>query len=175
MPDYEPLSSIQDPADGEDLLSAWGDQIDENFESIVARREFFHAVVTQAVGSDVESAINFTTEYSDAFGMRDNVTDPTHITLPTSGLWVFTAHAEFDDNTDGRRKVGFQLNGNAGFLPDVESGPNNSTGGAGQARIMNVTPTREYVAGDYIEVFVYQNSGSILNTIVTVSAHRVDN
>jgi hypothetical protein len=112
----------------------------------------------QSIANTTYTAIAFTTEDYDTDAIHDNSTNNTRLTVPSGkgGKWQITGPVTFANGT-GYRIVRIYKNG-VGLI-SLSSAPtvsgDNTTGVV--SNVFNLS------AGDYLEVFVYQNSGGALN------------
>lgn len=100
----------------------------------------------------------------DTAGMHDDVTDNSRITVPLDGVYLITHSGSIVANTSGRRVSSVRLNaagsGSGGTQIDIVSQAATATSGWTGGRPFEW----ELQAGDYIELFLFQNSGGALNT-----------
>jgi hypothetical protein len=82
---------------------------------------------------------------------------PTRLTAPIGGIYVVTAAVEFAANATGNRQVHLYQNGSERTRITVPSV------GAGLATRVSHSDTFNMAAADYIECFVFQDSGGNLN------------
>ena len=103
--------------------------------------------------------------------MHDDVTNPSRITFKTAGRFVVESRVTFGTNATGTR--GLQVRANA--AGNVASGtalppsyiPGNSVAGTVPA----VTFEYVFAVNDYVEMFIYQNSGAGLALVVGYPFH----
>jgi hypothetical protein len=109
--------------------------------------------------------INFANEAYDSHAAHDNSTNNTRLVIPESGLYTITAHATFDVNATGQRAMNVRKNA-AGVQTSgtdiifVVIAGNGTT----EARPIAVVD-QQLVAGDYLELFVWQSSGGPLDVV----------
>ena len=108
----------------------------------------------QTITNATMTAISFDTEYFDDSGYHDN-TNPTRLTVPTTGKYQFNFQASCDSTT-GRMIVEVRKNGTN--IAQFELGNNSSISGWQASGIKDAT------AGQYFEFFVYQSSGGSKTT-----------
>jgi hypothetical protein len=113
----------------------------------------------QSISHNTETAIQYTSETFDTHNFHDNTTNNTRMTVPSGkgGLYLLTANANFAASSTGRRTLLFRKNGSTTFA-QVEWGNSSSN-----IPYMNLSSMIDMVAGDYVEVFVFQTSGGNLN------------
>lgn len=116
-----------------------------------------------SVSSGTSTLVTFDSEAWDTDSLHSTTTNPSRITINTSGQYLVTFYARFPSNSTGYRQCNLRLN-SAG----------SSTGGSTLSTItlaaVNgastfVTRTLELTcnAGDHYELFVTQNSGASLS------------
>jgi hypothetical protein len=106
------------------------------------------------------TAVVFNGENFDTNTFHDNVTNNTRITIPTgkSGYYqVNLAGGAFAPNATGYRGYEIRKNGTAIMETPQEAGIASIYVGLGYSYIFSLT------AGDYIQVYAYQNSGGTLD------------
>jgi hypothetical protein len=120
----------------------------------------------QSISHNTETAIQYTSETFDTHNFHDNTNNNTRMTVPSGkgGLYLLTANANFASNSTGRRALLFRKNGSTTF---AQSEWGNS---ASNAPHMNLSSMIDMVAGDYVEVFVFQSSGGNLNISTYLNA-----
>ena len=113
---------------------------------------------SQTISNDATTAITFPQETFDTDGFHSTVTNTSRITIPTGqgGYYIVTATCLWADNSSGHRRWLLYKNGAVDF--GVRTGAS-SAGGVG----LTFAAVRNYAAGDYIEMFGYQNSGGNLD------------
>lgn len=114
---------------------------------------------TQSIPNNTQTALNLDSEDYDVGGMHDTVTNNSRITIPTGqgGLYLIVAHVDFATNGTNARRCEIFVNGSR--IHRTVATPSASTGTAMQD--VMIWPL---AAGDYVEVYAFQNSGGNLNT-----------
>lgn len=115
---------------------------------------------SQSVGTGTSgAALSFTTEDFDIGGCHESVTNPTRITVPAGGdgCYLVIGHAAYPSNSTGVRQTFFKKNGTTIFGPSAES---STVGSAIEQHTLSALVN--LVAGDYVELFAIQTSGSSL-------------
>lgn len=100
------------------------------------------------------TAATWDSEDWDALGMHSTSSNTSRITIKRPGIYRFRGYAHFDSNDTGLRQVIFYKNG----VADSDTTTSAATV-AGQDKV----PHEDYysmVAGDYLEMYVWQNSGA---------------
>lgn len=100
------------------------------------------------------------TEVYDTDSMHSTTVENTRITVPSAGKYLIMGQAQVDTgDTDGKREIAFRVNGNAtNYARFTQLGTNVGVG-------LNTICELNLAANDYVEMFVYQNSGSNLDLI----------
>jgi len=108
---------------------------------------------TQTVTSPNYTAITWSTELFDTDGFHSTVTNTSRITIPSGkgGYYQVNGSIRWDDNTTGSRLITIYKNGT---LFQISAKPGSSIDPT-----MNIQTIMYLVPTDYIEIFVYQNSG----------------
>lgn len=89
--------------------------------------------------------------------------NPTRFTVPTTGKYLVTGHIQFDPNNSGVRRLSVYVDGTR---VNAHLGTANLTGFAAWLTIAHV---QELTAGQYVEIYAYQDSGGDLNVDLTRS------
>jgi hypothetical protein len=92
-------------------------------------------------------------------------TDPTKLTAPYDGVYIFTAYADFVADADGNRIGKLYVNGVSQVVKTE-----NSVGGGNPTQVLVSVPIK-LTAGDYVQFEVTQSAGGALN----VNAGEDDN
>jgi hypothetical protein len=118
------------------------------------------STTAQSIANSTDTAVAFANESYDTDGFHSNVTNNNRITIPAGlgGYYRITANIGFATNGSGRRIFQLRLNG-AGSLCAGEMTPI-----VGVEPTGTITDTFFFSAGDYIDLFIFQNSGGSLNT-----------
>ena len=116
----------------------------------------------QNISHATTTTITFDAEDFDTNSFHDNSTNNTRITIPSGkgGKYLFTVTGHWGDNTTGSRQMYFRKNGSDIVAFNIWS----SDGAVG----FSLPQVFELVATDYIELVVYQDSGT---TIVVEGAY----
>lgn len=155
MPEYADLDTIHNPAPGDSAPAAWGDQVRENFERLAKP---YRAKVRRTTAQSIPNAA--ATPISWSSGPADlNLwvfTSPTIFTFPIGGLWTLKLGATFAANATGHRLFWWQYGTRVlGIETKAASGgwPSSAT----------VEAEEEFLAGDTVSAWVFQDSGAALN------------
>jgi hypothetical protein len=106
--------------------------------------------------------IPFDTESWDTDSMHSTTTNPSRITINTSGQYLVTFYARFPSNTTGYRQLNLRINstgnpGLGGTLSTISAAAVN-----GDSTFVTRTLELTCNAGDHYELFAQQNSGASL-------------
>lgn len=161
---YVDLNTIHTPTSGTTPTVSWGSDIRSNFQTIANPPGCIVTRTTAlAVTSGTATAVPFTsTDLRDTDAYHDTSTNPTRCTVPTGlgGLYIFTAQIGYAANGSGQRSATIVKNGTTNIA-------NTNLGTIGNAGVESAGYLVGYavlVAGDYIELSLFQNSGGNLNT-----------
>jgi len=120
--------------------------------------QVYHST-TQTVAHNSNTALVFNSEVTDPEGFHSVSSNPSRLTVPTGhgGLYLAIAIARFQANATGARSLALAVNG-IGFA-------SNTVLNLGAAYPTSVLVAGTYVlnAGEYVEAFANQDSGSTLN------------
>ena len=114
----------------------------------------------QTIPTGVETVLTFDNERFDTDNIHDTVTNTSRLTCRTAGKYVVTATVTFNTSSGGTQRYAFpRLNG-TGSLGYFKSPTFASTAPAvSGAQIVDL------VAGDYLELLAYQDSGGNLDVL----------
>jgi hypothetical protein len=130
-----------------------------------ARGCSLYLTADQSIATATATMVSWNAEIYDTDSYHDNSTNPTRITIPTGlgGKYLITVTLPFNANAVGQR-VGYIIkNGSLFYL--TAQGNLSATIGA----FINYSYTTSLVAGDYIEIQTYQDSGGALNLLGAVT------
>jgi len=117
-------------------------------------RVFNSAAISAANAVDV--LVTLDSERFDTDTMHSTTTNPERITFTTAGTYLVGASLAWSDNAAGSRVIYIRRNG-------VNRIVQQSTTGTGVANNPIAASTLFYfAANDYVELFAFQNSGSVL-------------
>lgn len=121
----------------------------------------------QSIGSGSDTALSFTTTVRDDTSYF-SVGSPTRLTAPTTGWYVITASIAWEAFGQNRRKTKLRKNGSTVYYCQSYEFGGGEVSRAGGSMTLYLT------AGDYIEVLVWQDSGSNHNvTAASFSMVRI--
>lgn len=159
-------NSIHNPATGTSPPAAWGDAVRDNLVWLAGDGASgnpkpmcrVYNSASQNVATATDFVLSFNSERYDVGGMHSTTTNTSRITIPSGGGGVYHIGGSVNWNntdTDGIRQLVILLNG-ATRLAVVEA-----SGGVNGSMSV-VSCDYKLAASDYIELLVYQNSGSII-------------
>ena len=114
-----------------------------------------YSSTSQSISNNTVTAVTFwDTEDFDTDAIHSTSTNPSRFTVPTGkgGKWAIQSALLYQSGTAGERRVRIYKNGV--FQMDSRVDPN--TGGTS----VNVSNVYSLVAGDYLEIYAYQNTGT---------------
>lgn len=115
-----------------------------------------------AISNATNTALTFDSERFDNGGFHSTVTNTGRLTAPFAGVYLIGAHIAWEPNATGQRLLTLRVNGGTTFASTQNSGATaNDTSSVAAAYALAAT--------DYVEVVVFQDSGSAKN-VNTVSA-----
>lgn len=121
-------------------------------------------------------SVPFDTEAWDTHNMHDNSTNNSRITIPAGqdGTYIISGQIQFALNASGGRGVRFKFNGNSNSTDPKDDGNGifDVSQGSYEWR-RNITGIRTMVAGDYVELEVYQGSGGALNANADTTQYQM--
>ena len=114
---------------------------------------------TQAITTDTQTKISFDSVDSDDWNCWDLSPNPTRLTVPVTGRYIVTANVSFEAASPGHRAINIYKNNTtelarSDFLPVSNSIDTHST---------VTTHALTLTKNDYVELRVWQNSGSTLD------------
>jgi hypothetical protein len=122
-----------------------------------------YASAVTPLTTSVSTLVSFDSEPWDTDSMHSTTTNPSRITINTSGQYLVTFYGRFLSNATGYRQLNLRLNsgGNSGAGNTVSTV--NSAAVNGSSTFVTRTMELACVAGDHYELFAWQNCGSTLN------------
>jgi hypothetical protein len=112
--------------------------------------------VNQTIPDNVDTAVVFDTELRDT-GNLHNSTNPSRLTASKAGVYLISANIAWTDaDVDGARTIKILKNGGTPDLAREITVPS----AGGRNRYQAIATQEALGKGDYVEVFVQQNSGS---------------
>lgn len=124
--------------------------------------------VTQSIPDSVNTPVLFDVEDVDELGGHSTTVNTSRFTAPRTGWYDCVGVAGFGNNATGRRAVywlvnGVQLPGGAAVLVNAALAGASGT-------VLPAAPAKIFlVAGDYLELAQWQQSGAALSTVVSTA------
>jgi len=118
----------------------------------------------QSIANATYTAISFDGEDYDTDAFHDNSTNNSRITIPSgkAGKYLVTANISLESGAGNFRIINIYKNGSG-------TGDNTVATVSGFGTIVVKTVVMNLAVGDYIQAFVYQNSGGSLNANTTAT------
>jgi hypothetical protein len=142
-----------------DTVFLRGDQTWNNPIQNIGARVYHNAA--QAITTATITYLNFNSERYDVGNLHDTVTNNSRLTAPVSGKYVITTSIFYASNATGVRYLAIEHNGTLTIAFDTRGAVSGDITGITISTIYNLS------AGDYVRVWVYQNSGGNLNVSST--------
>jgi hypothetical protein len=122
------------------------------------------ARASQSIANNTPTAIALNTQQFSTNSIHSTTVNNSRFTIPTGygGKWLFTAVSGFDPLTAGNMILRFYVNGSSIGLAIFTGNTN-----AGTLTSTSITNVLNLVAGDYVQLFIYQNSGVAATTMVS--------
>lgn len=122
-----------------------------------AARVFANANV--AIASGVETALPMDGEDFDTEDWHDNVTNNTRLTAKRPGICAISARAQWETNATGVREIIIRKNGTDNISRTKDLNPD----AAAETKQEISIASFRLLAGDFVELFVFQTSGGSLD------------
>lgn len=110
-----------------------------------------------SVNNNTVTALTFNSERDDPSAMHSTSSNTGRITFAVAGTYAIGCCVRFASNATGYRQVLLVKNGTTPIAQDTRNAVN------GSVTIITMHARYLFIAGDYIEVQVLQNSGGALN------------
>lgn len=124
--------------------------------------------LTLASASNVRASLD-TTDWDQGTASAQHSTSSTqsHLVCRQAGIYLISAGATISQNASGLRDVGIQLNGTT-WVAEMYTGANPT-----DVTIFSLSALYQLALGDYVELVLYQDSGSTLQALANrdVKAH----
>lgn len=119
-----------------------------------------YASGAQAVATSTFTPLLLDTETQDSYGGHSTTTNTSRYVAQVAGLYLAWASTAWASNATGQRALLIAKNGTAVLNSEVLILPSTSANGLGGVALSFV----QCAANDYIEAWVWQNSGGTLST-----------
>jgi hypothetical protein len=116
-----------------------------------------HRAAAQSIPNNTSTAVAFDTEDWDTDNYHDPVTNTSRLTIPFTGKYRITAQVALLDSAAGSERTGFLYKNGTTILELTRLGPRTSS-------TFPVGGEFALAAGDYVELMIFQDSGSAQNT-----------
>jgi hypothetical protein len=125
-----------------------------------------YSSTTQSPATATFTLQGWDSEVADSDSLHSNVTNNSRITVPCAGTFLVSAAVQFVANATGVRAIQIRKNA-AGSNAGGTSVAQWNTGLASTTAGTTALGCKDIVlaSGDYLEAFVYQNSGGALSTV----------
>jgi hypothetical protein len=110
----------------------------------------------------VSTLVPFDSESWDTDSMHSTTTNPSRITINTSGQYLVTFYARFPSNATGYRQLNLRLNSGGSSGGGSTWSTINLAAVNGTSTFVTRTLELTCTAGDHYEIFAMQNSGATL-------------
>lgn len=146
-------NTVSNPTTGQVAPASWGDAVRDALIFLVDPPQFAaRGAATQNVNTSTDTVLTAGTEDYDSDGMHSTSSNTGRGTVATAGKYRANAVIAWDSDTTGRREVRFLVNGTTQHVVGVTAAVASLT--------QNVSKMLVLAAGDYVEVQVWQNSGT---------------
>jgi len=119
-----------------------------------------HDASPKSLNNSVFTALTFDSERYDVGKCHDTVINNGRLTAPINGLYTIGGAVRFESNTTGFRVVRLRVNNAITIIRQV-------TGAINGTLTMSVVTDYELLAGDFVVLEVFQNSGGNLDSEVS--------
>ena len=117
---------------------------------------------TQTIANVTWTAVTWDVEEFDTNGFIDLSSHNTRITIPEDGYYVVGGTIGFDANNTGLRLLTIRINGDSTDRHAYHTA--NAYGASAYGIVLSSSTILQLSSGDYVEMFVYQDSGGNLDT-----------
>jgi len=119
---------------------------------------------SQSISNNTDTALTWNTETFDTNGLHDNAVNNSRLTAQVAGKYQVSGGARFDTNGTGRRQLYIKKNGTSIYSLLEPAAPNASV-----PTVYVITGLVDLAVGDYVELWVFQNSGGALDLTASFS------
>ena len=143
--------------------SEWN-KIKYNFDATRQIIGLVRRAAVQSINDSATTAISFDTQDIDDENYIDIAGNPTRITLPRKGIYLFDILVQFASDADGNRLVTMPRSGGGSdrgqYMPAISGA---------ETDVAFSYITAERAAGDYYEISAWHNAGAALNITARVA------
>jgi hypothetical protein len=117
------------------------------------------------ISNNTHTTLNWSNEFYDTDGYHDNSTNPSRLTAPATGTYLYGVQIQWSANASGERRVVIRVNGGggSGTTGIIETNRVLPMTGSFTPTIHSITGIYTLSVGDYIETQVTQTSGGNLS------------
>ncbi len=140
-------------------------------KSVLGGQTLFPAIAARAynsvnlsINNATPTALTFDSERFDTDGIHSTASNTGRLTCVTAGKYVITGHVQFDNNATGFRTISIRLNAGATIIAAQASNAVN-----GDSTNLSITVIYDLATNDYVQLYVYQNSGVALNVVASAN------
>jgi hypothetical protein len=126
---------------------------DGYLERLLSQCQVQYNGADQTIPNSTMAYLTFDTDDVNTNAMWEGVTNPSRITIPTTGVYIFGANARWENNANGERRVQIFRNRVTVLAQEVSG-----VSGA-YFHTFSVSGMKDLTAGWYLEVGVFQESG----------------
>ena len=138
------------------------------FQSATQARSAAYRSTTQSISNAAWVSLAFDANAYDYGPVHSTSTNTTRFTAPATGEYHVVGQVTFSADSTGQRGIRIIKNGTVATAYTLVD----ATGGSHHT-YLNASASVEMTAGDYVEIQVYQNRGSSLNTVAATSSDRL--
>jgi hypothetical protein len=153
--------------------SLWNDDVRDAVDFLISPpRVKVYKTASQSIGDASWACLTWNAEAFDTDTMHSNVTANSRITFNTAGTYLITLNCFWANNATGLRNHTVEKNGTTtqGSGPEVIQ-PFAISPVAASYTGASISVVATFAANDYIQAFVWQNSGGALNLVGTTQSH----
>jgi hypothetical protein len=120
--------------------------------------------VAQAIPTGVFTALTFATEEANVAAVHSTITNPSRLTVPVgaNGLYLVLAYVDWASSAAGNGRIARLMKNGVTEIVRQSMGPTTAF-----LPVNLLHALQQLVAGDYLTVEVFQDSGGNLNTVAT--------
>lgn len=122
-----------------------------------------YQATVQSIPSSAYTAVSFDTDSFDSDNMHSVTSNKTRVVLNTPGMYQIDATVPFTAANVGNAFMAIGYNGAGVYSNPIPGGAVAAPLSSSLAVMLNISISWSFHLGDYLEVFVYQSSGSSLS------------
>lgn len=159
-----PVALEKPPDDDWDGVKRNFQTIEREWDQSPIQTRIFNSV-NQSINNTTLTALTFDSERFDTGNLHSTVTNPSRITISTTGLYLLGANITWASNVTGLRFLEIVVNNTSSICTQGVS----PATPIGETTRLNVSAIWRATANDFFEVVVYQSSGGALNVLAGTS------